>query len=57
MQKVNKEQINLYWNIGKTILERQQQFGWGKGIVELLAVELQKEFVGVLGFSARNLGE
>jgi len=24
LQKVNNEQINLYWNIGKTILERQQ---------------------------------
>lgn len=55
LQKVNKEQIQLYWNIGKTILERQQQYGWGKGIVEILAAELQKEFVGVNGFSARNL--
>lgn len=55
LQKVNSEQIQLYWNIGKTILERQQEFGWGKGIVELLSIELQKEFVGVQGFSARNL--
>lgn len=55
LQKVNKEQIKLYWNIGKSILEKQQQFGWGKSIVELLAKELQKEFVGVNGFSARNL--
>lgn len=55
LQKVNKEQIKLYWNIGKSILEKQQQYGWGKSIVELLAAELQKEFVGVNGFSARNL--
>lgn len=55
LQKVNTEQIQLYWNIGKTILERQQEFGWGKGIVEILASELQKEFVGINGFSARNL--
>ncbi len=55
LQKVNSEQIQLYWNIGKTILERQQQFGWGKSIVEVLASELQKEFVGIDGFSARNL--
>ena len=55
LQKVNTEQISLYWNIGKTIVERQQEFGWGKGIVELLANELQKEFVGVQVFSARNL--
>lgn len=55
LQFVNKEQILLYWNIGKTIEERQKQFGWGKSIVETLALELQKEFVGVQGFSARNL--
>ncbi len=52
---MNSEQISLYWNIGKTILERQQQFGWGKSIVEILATELQKEFVGMDGFPARNL--
>jgi predicted nuclease of restriction endonuclease-like (RecB) superfamily len=55
LQKVNTEQIQLYWIIGKTILERQQQYGWGKGIVEILATELQKEFIGINGFSARNL--
>jgi predicted nuclease of restriction endonuclease-like (RecB) superfamily len=55
LQKVNKEQIKLYWNIGKSIVEKQQQFGWGKSIVELLAKELQKEFIGINGFSARNL--
>lgn len=55
LQKVNKEQINLYWNIGKTIVERQSQNNWGKSVVEMLAIELQKEFVGVNRFSARNL--
>lgn len=55
LQKVNAEQVTLYWNIGKTILERQKEFGWGKSIVEVLAAELQIEFVGVDGFSARNL--
>jgi predicted nuclease of restriction endonuclease-like (RecB) superfamily len=55
LKKVNKEQIKLYWNIGKNILEKQNEFGWGKSIVEVLAIELQKEFVGIQGFSARNL--
>lgn len=31
IRSVNKELINLYWDIGKTIVERQEQFGWGKG--------------------------
>ena len=55
LQVVNKEQIQLYWQIGRLIVERQTQHGWGKSIVETLAVELQKEFVGINGFSARNL--
>ena len=55
LHKVNKEQITLYWNIGRAIVERQKEFGWGKNIVEILALELQREFVGVQGFSARNL--
>jgi len=33
LQKVNSEQVNLYWNIGKTILDRQRQFGWGKALL------------------------
>lgn len=55
LKQVNKELIALYWFIGKSILEKQEQFGWGKSIVETLAEDLQKEFVGVKGFSTRNL--
>jgi predicted nuclease of restriction endonuclease-like (RecB) superfamily len=55
LQNVNKEQIQLYWNIGKAIFEKQEQFGWGKSIVEVLALELQQEFIAINGFSARNL--
>jgi predicted nuclease of restriction endonuclease-like (RecB) superfamily len=52
---VNKELIELYWDLGKMILERQQQHGWGKSIVESLSKDLQKEFPNMDGFSARNL--
>lgn len=55
LQAVNKEQIALYWSIGEAIVHRQTQYGWGKSVVEVLAAELQKEFVGINGFSARNL--
>lgn len=37
------------------IVERQQKHGWGKGIVENLAAELQAVFPDTKGFSARNL--
>jgi predicted nuclease of restriction endonuclease-like (RecB) superfamily len=52
---VNKELINLYWDIGKSIIAKQKELGWGKSIVETLAKDLQKEFPGIQGFSARNL--
>lgn len=61
LKAVNKELINLYWDIGKMI-ENKKKFwakqsskSWGKAIVENLARDLQKEFPGVQGFSAQNL--
>jgi predicted nuclease of restriction endonuclease-like (RecB) superfamily len=55
LQAVNREQIQLYWDLGRLIAERQQQAGWGKHIVETLARDLQTEFIGLSGFSASNL--
>lgn len=52
---VNSELISLYWNIGKEIVERQELYGWGKSIVEQLAIDLSKEFTGSSGFSPSNL--
>ena len=55
MKQVNKELIQLYWEIGEEINNQQQEKGWGKSIVEILSKELQKEFPGVQGFSTANL--
>lgn len=55
MKAVNKTLINLYWGIGQEIYNQQQEKGWGKSIVEVLAKELKMEFPDVQGFSARNL--
>ena len=55
LKTVNKEMIVLYWDIGEMIVERQQKEGWGKAVVETLAVDLQKEFPGVQGYSKDNL--
>ena len=55
MKAVNKELLQLYWEIGEEINNQQIDKGWGKSIVEILAKELQKEFPGVKGFSAANL--
>jgi predicted nuclease of restriction endonuclease-like (RecB) superfamily len=55
LKSVNKALIALYWDIGKSIVEKQDAFGWGKSVVKTLAEDLQKEFVGMKGFSERNL--
>ena len=55
LKKVNKELIDLYWNIGKEIVAKQEAYGWGKSIVKNLSDELRKEFVGIKGFSVQNL--
>jgi len=52
---VNRDWMWLYWDIGKSIVEKQEQLGWGESVVEALSVDLQKSFPSVSGFSARNL--
>ena len=54
LKSVNVHLINLYWEIGKSIAEKQSE-SWGKSIVPTLSKELQKEFPGVGGFSEGNL--
>src|SRR3972149_3489616 len=55
LKAVNKELIVLYWDIGRMIIKRQNQYDWGKSVVENLAKDLQQEFSGILGFSKDNL--
>lgn len=55
IRQLSRSVIESYWDIGRRILESQQQHGWGKGIVEQLSRDLQREFPGTEGFSARNL--
>jgi predicted nuclease of restriction endonuclease-like (RecB) superfamily len=55
MKQVNKALIKLYWEIGRSIVEKQQKHKWGKSVVENLSNDLQKEFAGVNGLSADNL--
>ncbi len=38
---VNHELVALYWGIGKEILARQQEEGWGKNIIPKLAKDQQ----------------
>jgi predicted nuclease of restriction endonuclease-like (RecB) superfamily len=55
LKTVSKQTVSLYWEIGKSVSEQMQDQGWGKSIVEQLSKDLQREFPGIKGFSARNL--
>jgi predicted nuclease of restriction endonuclease-like (RecB) superfamily len=52
---VNRELILLYWSIGRDILNRQAEQGWGARVIEQMAVDLSQAFPAVTGFRVRNL--
>jgi len=52
---VNRELVLLYWQIGRDILARQAQQGWGTKVIDRLARDLRAAFPDMKGFSPRNL--
>lgn len=52
---VNTQLIELYWTIGRDILVRQEQNGWGSRVIARLAGDLRAAFPDMTGFSPRNL--
>ena len=51
----NAEMLLLYWKIGKTILDQQDQSGWGSKVIEQLAKDIKSELVDMHGLSVRTL--
>lgn len=51
----NDEQIRLYHDIGREILQRQSQQSWGAKVIERIAADLRAAFPDMKGFSASNL--
>lgn len=52
---VNEQMIMLYWEIGKSIVEKQNEHNWGSKIVAQMAVDLKQELPDTNGFSRTNL--
>ncbi|MBG6185418.1 putative nuclease of restriction endonuclease-like (RecB) superfamily [Arthrobacter sp. CAN_A214] len=52
---VNASMMELYWNIGRTILQQQQAEPWGSKVLGRLAEDLRGQFPHMKGFSRRNL--
>jgi predicted nuclease of restriction endonuclease-like (RecB) superfamily len=51
----NSAMVLLYWDIGRTILERQDREGWGARVIDRLSTDLREAFPDMKGLSPRNL--
>jgi predicted nuclease of restriction endonuclease-like (RecB) superfamily len=51
----SRELIRLYWDIGREIVQRQGQEGWGSKVIDRLAADLRRAFPGIAGFSRTNI--
>ncbi len=51
----NRVLLSLYWSIGRTIVEKQEQSGWGSNFIEKLAKDLKNNFPDIEGFSRSNI--
>ena len=55
VSSVNKEQLSLYYGIGRYVSENSREGFWGKGAIEQISTMLQDELPGLRGFSAANI--
>nr|WP_289706635.1 PDDEXK nuclease domain-containing protein [Enterocloster clostridioformis] len=51
----NSSMTCLYWNIGRDILKKQEEEGWGTKIIDRMAKDLKDAFPEMSGFSPRNI--
>jgi predicted nuclease of restriction endonuclease-like (RecB) superfamily len=51
----NAAMIQMYWELGRTILARQAREGWGAKVIDRLSADLREAFPDMSGLSPRNL--
>jgi predicted nuclease of restriction endonuclease-like (RecB) superfamily len=47
--------LRLYWSVGRDILDRQKNEGWGAKVVDQISADIRREFPGQRGWSRRSL--
>jgi len=52
---INRELIELYWQIGEYISSKCENSGWGKNVVKNLADYLNTTSPDLKGFSSQNI--
>jgi predicted nuclease of restriction endonuclease-like (RecB) superfamily len=55
VMSANSAMVLLYWDIGRLILNRQEQEGWGAKVIDRLSADLRQAFPDMSGLSPRNL--
>lgn len=53
--RINVEQLQFNWQLGRDLVVRKAEEKWGSGIVDQVSLDLQAEFPGAKGFSTTNL--
>ncbi len=53
--KINYELLDLYWEMGRDIANKQENAKWGDSFLKVMSKDLQKTFPGMSGFSTQNL--
>lgn len=51
----NAAMVMLYWDLGRSILDKQADQDWGSRVIDRLAADLRVAFPEMKGFSPRNL--
>ena len=47
----NAVMVLLYWDLGRSILEKQADQGWGSRVIDRLAADLREAFPEMKGFT------
>lgn len=48
---VNTDMLSLYWSIGRDIIQKKKELGWGSQVIEQLSVDLTRKFPDDKGYS------
>ena len=54
-RSVNREQLSLYYSIGKYVSMNSREGKWGTGVIDAISLMLQKELPGLRGFSPSSI--
>lgn len=55
MVRVNRDMLDLYWSIGRDLVEMKAEQNWGAGVVKQFSLDMRNAFPGETGFSISNV--